>query len=57
MIRTARLAVLAAFVLAAVARPGHGEGHGFVVDSTPKHQETVTVPPKRLVIRFNSRLE
>jgi len=57
MIRTARLAVLAAFVLAAFARPGHGEGHGIVVDSTPKHQETVTVPPKRLVIRFNSRLE
>jgi methionine-rich copper-binding protein CopC len=57
MIRTARLVVLATFVLAAFARPGHGEGHGIVVDSTPKHQETVAVPPKRLVIRFNSRLE
>ena len=57
MIRTARLAVLAAFALAAFARPGHGEGHGIVVDSTPRPSETVTVPPKRLVIRFNSRLE
>ena len=57
MIRTARLVVLAACVLAAFARPGHGESHGIVLDSIPKHQETVTVPPKRLVIRFNSRLE
>jgi methionine-rich copper-binding protein CopC len=56
MIRTARLVVAAAFVLIAFARPGHGEGHGIVVDSTPKHQETVPAP-KRLVIRFNSRLE
>ena len=56
MIRTTRLVVLAAFVLAAFARPGHGEGHGIVVDSSPKHQETVSAP-KRLVIRFNSRLE
>jgi len=57
MTRTACLAVLALCALAAFARPGHGEGHGIVVDSSPKHQETVTVPPKRLVIRFNSRLE
>ena len=45
MIRTAYLAVLALSCLAAFARPGHGEGHGIVVDSSPKHQETVTVPP------------
>jgi len=56
MTRTAGFVVLAALVLAALARPGHGEGHGIVIDSTPKHQETVTAP-KRLVIRFNSRLE
>jgi methionine-rich copper-binding protein CopC len=56
MTRTACLAVLAAFVLVAFAGPGHGEGHGIVVDSSPKHQETVPAP-KRLVIRFNSRLE
>jgi methionine-rich copper-binding protein CopC len=56
MTRTACLAVLAAFVLVAFAGPGHGEGHGIVVDSSPKHQETVAAP-KRLVIRFNSRLE
>ena len=56
MTRTACLVVLAAVVLAAFARPGHGEGHGIVVDSSPKHQETVSAP-KRLVIRFNSRLE
>ena len=58
MTRTARLVVFAAFMLglAAVARPGHGEGHGIVVDSSPKHQETVPAP-KRLMIRFNSRLE
>ncbi len=57
MTRTACLAALAIFALAAFAGPGHGEGHGIVVDSTPKHQETVTTPPTRLVIRFNSRLE
>ena len=46
MTRTAGLApVLAALVLAAFARPGHGEGHGIVVDSTPKHQETLAVAP------------
>ena len=58
MMRTTRLVVVAAFVLviAAFARPGHGEGHGIVVDSSPKHEETVTAP-KRLMIRFNSRLE
>ena len=56
MTRIAGLVVLAALVLAAFARPGRGEGHGIVIDSTPRHQETVTAP-KRLVIRFNSRLE
>jgi hypothetical protein len=56
MTRTACLAALAICALAAFATPGHGEGHGIVVDSTPKHQETVSAP-KRLVIRFNSRLE
>ena len=56
MTRIAGLVVLAAIVLAGFARPGRGEGHGIVIDSTPKHQETVTAP-KRLVIRFNSRLE
>ena len=56
MTRHACLAVLALCALAAFARPGHGEGHGIVVDSSPKHQETVAAP-KRLVIRFNSRLE
>jgi len=55
MTRIAGLVALAALVLA-IARPGQGEGHGIVIDSTPKHQETVTAP-KRLVIRFNSRLE
>jgi len=53
---TCLLAVLALCALVAVATPGQGEGHGIVVDSTPKHQETVPAP-KRLVIRFNSRLE
>ena len=50
-----RLAV-AALVLAALARPGQAPAHGIVIDSTPKQQETVAAP-KRLVIRFNSRLE
>ncbi len=50
------LVAVALFVLGALGEPGHGEGHGIVLDSTPKHQETVAAP-KRLVIRFNSRLE
>jgi len=50
------LAVVAALALAALARPERAPGHGIVIDSTPKHQETVTAP-KQLVIRFNSRLE
>jgi len=51
-----RLAVAVTLILAALARPGQAPAHGIVIDSTPKHQETVTAP-KRLVIRFNSRLE
>ncbi len=50
------LVVFAALALATLARPEHAPGHGIVIDSTPKHQETVTAP-KQLVIRFNSRLE
>lgn len=52
-----RLAVVLVLVLTALARPGHPEAHGIVIESTPKHEETVAAPPKRLVIRFNSRLE
>lgn len=50
------LVVIATLFLAALARPGRAQGHGIVIESTPKHEETVP-PPKRLVIRFNSRLE
>jgi methionine-rich copper-binding protein CopC len=48
---------LIALVAVALARPAPSPAHGIVIDSTPKHQETVAVPPKQLVIRFNSRLE
>ncbi len=50
------LALIVALSLVALARPGRAQGHGIVLDSTPKHQETVPAP-KRIVIRFNSRLE
>jgi methionine-rich copper-binding protein CopC len=48
--------LLVALSLLALFWPGHVQGHGIVIDSTPKHQETVAAPT-RLVIRFNSRLE
>ena len=57
--RHSRLAVgTAAIVLAliALASPRGPGAHGIVLDSSPKHRETVGAP-KELVIRFNSRLE
>jgi len=55
----ARIGLLSviALIATALARPEPSPAHGIVLDSTPKHQETVPVAPKQLVIRFNSRLE
>ena len=52
----ARLAALAVLALSALGPPAHGEAHGIVLESTPPQDQTVSAP-KRLVIRFNSRLE
>jgi len=55
--RNAHLSIAAvALSLVALARPGDAQGHGIVIDSVPKHEETVAAPT-RLIIRFNSRLE
>ena len=54
--RIASLAVLGALVWALLGGPGHAQGHGIVIESSPRHEETVTAP-KKLVLRFNSRLE
>jgi len=54
--RIRALALLAALSLLTLARPGPAAAHGIVIDSSPRHQETVA-PPKQLVIRFNGRLE
>jgi len=54
--RIASLVVLGVLALALFRGPGHAQGHGIVIDSTPRHEETVAAP-KKLVLRFNSRLE
>jgi methionine-rich copper-binding protein CopC len=51
-----RRALLAAALLGALAGAPAAGAHGLVIDSSPRHLETVAAPP-RLVIRFNSRLE
>jgi methionine-rich copper-binding protein CopC len=56
MIRTARLAVLAAFLLAAFARPGTARDTASS-STRPQASGDRHRSPKRLVIRFNSRLE
>lgn len=51
------LAGVTALALAALAVPSApAYGHGIVLESTPRHQDTVEAP-KKLTIRFNSRLE
>jgi methionine-rich copper-binding protein CopC len=32
------------------------QAHAIIVESSPRHEESVT-PPRRLVLRFNSRIE
>ncbi len=54
--RLAPRALLVALLLAALWQPAGIAAHGIVLDSSPRHQETVAAP-KQLVIRFNSRLE
>jgi methionine-rich copper-binding protein CopC len=51
-----RVALAAGLVALALAWPHALAAHGIVVDSAPRHQETVAAP-RQLVIRFNSRLE
>ena len=55
--RIASLAILGILALALFRGPGHAQGHGIVIDSTPRHEETVAAAPKKLMLRFNSRLE
>jgi methionine-rich copper-binding protein CopC len=54
--RLASLVLVAVLSLALLSDPGRAQGHGIVIESTPRHEETVAAP-KKLVIRFNSRLE
>jgi methionine-rich copper-binding protein CopC len=47
---------LIALVLGGLGRPGAGHAHAIVMESTPRHREAVAAP-RRLVLRFNSRIE
>ena len=43
-------------IVAWIAGTPTASGHGIILESSPKHEETV-VAPRRLTLRFNSRLE
>ena len=43
-------------IVAGIAGAPTASGHGIILESSPKHEETV-VDPRRLTLRFNSRLE
>jgi YVTN family beta-propeller protein len=50
------LAGCLAVLTVAVAAVPRARGHAIIVGSSPRHEETV-VAPRRLVLRFNSRIE
>ena len=55
--RGRRLAlVLSAALLASLGQAGEAPGHAIVMDSSPRQGEE-TAAPRRLVLRFNSRIE
>ncbi|HYB69235.1 MAG TPA: copper resistance protein CopC [Candidatus Bathyarchaeia archaeon] len=56
MSRTLAVAIFLGIIGACVAAPATSLAHAIILESEPHHEETV-LAPKRLVLRFNSRLE
>ena len=52
-------AALAATMLiwASLSHVPTAQAHAIIVESHPRHEESVSPPPRQLVLRFNSRIE
>lgn len=54
-IRLRRLAALALAVT--LSLPAAAPGHAIVLESSPAHDAVLSLPPDRVVLRFNGRIE
>jgi methionine-rich copper-binding protein CopC len=54
--RVLAVLALAGIIGACLAGPPRARAHAIILESSPRHQESLA-SPKRLVLRFNSRLE